>query len=59
MGKEIYLKSKEAAAYIGVCYRTIQTYIADGLVPCSKAGGRWVFKQRDLDAFLNNDIKKS
>jgi len=54
MGKEIYLKSKEAAAYIGVCYRTMQTYIADGLIPCTKPAGRWLFKQRDLDAFMEN-----
>lgn len=55
MGKETYLRSKDAAEYIGVCYRTMQTYIAMGLIPCTKPGGRWLFKKRDLDAFLNND----
>ena len=54
---EIYLKSKKAAEYIGVSYRTLQTYIADGLIPCTKPAGRWLFKKRDLDAFLNNDIR--
>lgn len=52
MAKECYMKSKAAAAYIGVSYRTIQTYIADGLIPCTKPGGRWLFKKRDLDAFF-------
>ena len=55
MVRETYMKSKEAAAYIGVCYRTMQTYISMGLIPCTKPGGRWLFKKRDLDAFLNND----
>ena len=66
MGRETYLRSKEAAEYIGVCFRTMheyigvcfrtmQNYIADGLIPCTKPGGRWLFKKRDLDAFLNNE----
>ena len=55
MGKETYMKSKDAAAYIGVCFRTLQTYIASGLIPCTKPAGRWLFKKRDLDAFLNNE----
>ena len=54
MAKETYLKSKEAAEYIGVCFRTLQTYIAEGRIPCTKPGGHWLFKKRDLDAFLNN-----
>ncbi len=56
MAKECYMKSKAAAAYIGVSYRTIQTYIADGLIPCTKPGGRWLFKKCDLDAFLENKL---
>lgn len=55
MSKETYLRSKEAAEYIGVSFRTLQTYIASGLIPCTKPAGRWIFKKRDLDAFLNND----
>ncbi len=55
MGKETYLRTKEAAEYIGVCFRTMQNYIADGLIPCTKPAGRWLFKKRDLDAFLNNE----
>lgn len=58
MAKETYLKSREAAAYIGVSFRTMQNYIADGLIPCTKPGGRWLFKKRDLDAFLNNELVK-
>jgi len=57
MAKEKYLRSREAAAYIGVCFRTLQTYIADGVIPCTKPAGRWLFKQRDLDAFLDNESR--
>ena len=55
MGKETYLKSKEAAAYIGVSFRTMQNYIADGLIPSTKPAGRRLIKERDLDAFLANE----
>lgn len=57
MGRESYLRTREAASYIGVCFRTMQKYIADGLIPCTKPGGRWLFKKSDLDAFLNNEIR--
>lgn len=50
-----YLRSREAAKYIGVCYRTLQNYIADGLIRCTKPGGQWLFKKSDLDAFMNNE----
>ena len=58
MAKETYLGTKEAAEYIGVCFRTMQNYIADGLIPCTKPAGRWLFKKRDLDAFLSNELVK-
>ena len=47
MAKETYLKSREAAEYIGVCFRTMQTYIAEGRIPCTKPGGRRKKKKRD------------
>ncbi len=53
MSKETYMKSKEAAAYIGVCFRTLQTYIADGLIPCTKPAGRWLFKTLP---FVHSDV---
>lgn len=56
MAKETYLKTREAAEYIGVCFRTMQTYIADGLIPCAKPAGRWLFRKRDLDAFMENKL---
>jgi excisionase family DNA binding protein len=55
MNRDIYMRSREAAAYIGVCFRTLQAYIADGIIPCTKPAGRWIFKKRDLDDFLNNN----
>lgn len=57
MANEVYMRSRQAAEYIGVCFRTMQTYIADGLIPCAKPAGRWLFKKSDLDAFLNNEIR--
>ena len=54
MGKERYLRSRQAAEYLGVSYRTLQYYIADGLIPCSKPAGLWLFRESDLDAFMMN-----
>lgn len=54
MAREVMMRTREAAAYIGVCFRTMQTYIADGVIPCVKPAGRWLFRKSDLDAFLNN-----
>lgn len=55
MGKETYLRSKAAAAYLQVSFRTLQNYIAQGLIPYTKPAGRLLFKERDLDAFLANE----
>ena len=52
-----YLRTKEAAEYIGVGLRAMQRYIADGVIPCVKPMGRWYFKKRDLDAFLNGELR--
>lgn len=57
MAREVYLRTREAAEYIGVCYRTMQSYIASGIIPCTKPAGRWLFRKRDLDAFLDNEIR--
>lgn len=58
MGKEVMLRTREAAAYIGVCFRTMQTYIAEGIIPCVKPAGRWLFRKSDLDAFLGNASRR-
>jgi len=51
------MRTKEAAAYIGVGFRTIQRYIAEGRIPCTKPAGRWYFRKSDLDAFMDNELR--
>ena len=51
------MTTKQAAEYIGVCLRTMRTYIAEGIIPCTKPMGRWYFKRSDLDAFMNNELR--
>ena len=52
------VSENEGGCCIHQClFRTMQNYIADGLIPCTKPGGRWLFKKSDLDAFLNNEIR--
>lgn len=52
--KEIYLTLDEAAEYCRVGKRTLQRYLAEGLLPYYRPGGgrRIVFWEPDLDAFL-------
>lgn len=51
------MKTKEAAEYIGVGLRTMQRYIAEGVIPCTKPMGRWYFRKSDLDAFMDNELR--
>lgn len=44
---------KEAAAFLRVAYRTVQRYLADGLIPYTKPAGRVLVKEQDLIDFVN------
>ena len=47
-----WLSSAEAARYLGVTTRTIQNWIAKGILPVSHPGRKLRFKRGELDAFL-------
>lgn len=47
-----WLSSAEAARYLGVTTRTIQNWIAKGILPVSHPGRKLRFKRSELDAFL-------
>lgn len=48
-----YLNTAEAAAYVGVSSRTLNTWLADGSGPVAhRVGGRLIFSRDDLRAFL-------
>ena len=49
-----YLKTAEAAEFLGVSENTLRTWAANGVIPMHRnpANGYRLFKQSDLDAFL-------
>jgi len=44
---------KEAAVFLRVAYRTVQRYLADGLIPYTKPAGRVLIKEQYLVDFVN------
>lgn len=48
-----YMNKKEACKYMGICYRTFQKAIAEGL-PAVQIGGVLRFDQLAIDDYLKN-----
>lgn len=48
-----YLRTKDAAEYLGVAIDTLRGYARDGLIPYSRPGGRLlIFSKADLDKWI-------
>ena len=43
---------EEAAKLIGVCKRTMHTYIKAGRIKARKIGGRWTLTEKSIAEFL-------
>ena len=54
-----YMKTAEAADYLGVSQNTLRKWAARGDIPMQRnpANGYRLFKQRDLDVFLKKAAK--
>lgn len=48
----VTLSAKEAAAYLGISYWLILELVKRGELNCVKAGGRKLFRQSGLDAWM-------
>ncbi|KAF0412460.1 helix-turn-helix domain-containing protein [Pediococcus pentosaceus] len=48
-----YMNKKEACKYMGICYRTFQKAIAEGL-PAVQIGGVLRFDRLSIDDYLKN-----
>ncbi len=55
-GETLLLDSKEAAAYLGCCVASVQSYARRGRLPGQIVGGRWLFRQQDLEDFQSGRI---
>jgi excisionase family DNA binding protein len=54
-----YLKTADAAEFLGVSQNTLRTWAATGAIPMHRnpANGYRLFKRSDLDAFLKKTAK--
>ena len=44
---------KEAAEYLRVAYRSVQSYLSEGKIPYTKPAGRILINEQDLIDFVN------
>ena len=51
------LTMKEAAEYLGISYWLINQLVRR--IPCSKVGGKFLFRVQALDEYLNRKEKES
>lgn len=53
------LTMKEAAEYLGVSYWLINQLVRRKQIPCSKVGGKFLFRVQALDGYLSNKEQES
>ena len=53
------LTMKEAANYLGVSYWLVNQLVRRKQIPCSKVGGKYLFRIQALDEYLYKKEKES
>ena len=53
------LTMKEAAEYLGISYWLINQLVRRKEIPCSKVGGKFLFRVQVLDEFLSSKEQES
>ena len=53
------LTMKEAAEYLGISYWLINQLVRRRQIPCSKVGGKFLFRVQMLDEYLSKKEKES
>ncbi len=53
------LTMKEAAEYLGISYWLINQLVRKKQIPCSKVGGKFLFRVQALDEYLSNKEQES
>jgi DNA binding domain protein, excisionase family len=48
------LTMKEAAEYLGISYWLVNQLVRRKQIPCSKVGGKYLFRVQLLDEYLKN-----
>ena len=57
--KRTTLTLKEAAEYLGVSYWLINQLVRRKEIPCSKVGGKFLFRVKVLDEYLSSKEQES
>lgn len=57
--KNNYYSKLELGMALNVCVRTIDNWIANGMISYSKLGKRVIFSQRDVDEFIERNRKEA
>ena len=57
--KRTTLTMKEAADYLGISYWLINQLAKRKQIPCSKVGGKFLFRVQVLDEYLRNKEQQS
>ena len=53
------LTMKEAAEYLGISYWLVNQLVRKKQIPCSKVGGKFLFRVQALDEYLSNKEQES
>ena len=53
------LTMKEAAEYLGISYWLINQFVRRKEIPCSKVGGKFLFRVQVLDEYLSSKEQES
>ena len=53
------LTMKEAAEYLGISYWSINQLVRRKEIPCSKVGGKFLFRVQVLDEYLSSKEQES
>ena len=53
------LTMKEAGEYLGISYWLINQLVRKKQIPCSKVGGKFLFRVQVLDEYLSTKEKES
>ena len=53
------LTMKEAAEYLGISYWLINQLVRRKEIPCSKVGGKFLFRVQVLNEYLNSKERES
>ena len=53
------LTMKEAAEYLGISYLLINQLVRRKEIPCSKVGGKFLFRVQVLDEYLSSKEQES